>query len=340
MATIKDVAKLAGVSVSTVSVAINTTPEEKKVAPQTRARILEAMHTLGYQPNIAARKLRMDENPRPIIAVFWPLDHRSHMIGYMLPDFQRATSKAYFDCEILVYPYKSGALSEARDYFENRRFNGAFIGATSENDMLFLQEITPHAPIVLYNRYLERYNTVTSDNIAAGTLAASLIEQGGYHTVSLFTNEMSTPAIQTRTDAFVVECIRRGITILSQYPIATNNQPESVIQSTRQMVSDHSVGEVLLFQNHNHALVSIYEMQKLGLSTPEDVKVLTMNSGDAGMSRFLSPSVTNVGFDFHEMFMDCINILMRSILDVSIVDKPIHKVYKPFIEFGETFPAP
>jgi len=55
MATIKDVAARAGVSVATVSYVINGT---KPVAPETAARVRRAMEELDYHPNAAAQSLR------------------------------------------------------------------------------------------------------------------------------------------------------------------------------------------------------------------------------------------------------------------------------------------
>ena len=51
MATIKDVAKSAGVSVTTVSIIINGKSEERKISAATQERVQDAMRELGYQPN-------------------------------------------------------------------------------------------------------------------------------------------------------------------------------------------------------------------------------------------------------------------------------------------------
>ena len=55
MATISDVAKLSGISVSTVSRVINDNPH---VSPEKRQKVLEAMEQLGYAPMQAARQMR------------------------------------------------------------------------------------------------------------------------------------------------------------------------------------------------------------------------------------------------------------------------------------------
>ncbi|RHQ18859.1 LacI family transcriptional regulator [Lachnospiraceae bacterium AM48-27BH] len=62
MATIKDVAKLAGVSVTTVSIIMNGKSGERKISAQTQERVQDAMRELGYQPNLTARRLRFQES--------------------------------------------------------------------------------------------------------------------------------------------------------------------------------------------------------------------------------------------------------------------------------------
>ena len=80
MATIKDVAKAAGVSVTTVSIIINGKAEERKISEATRDRVLETMRELGYQPNLSARRLRNQDSKKPVIAFFWPIDYRTTIL--------------------------------------------------------------------------------------------------------------------------------------------------------------------------------------------------------------------------------------------------------------------
>ena len=62
--TIKDVAKLAGVSVSTVSRVVNK-GDDKSASPETRRRIWDAVSTLGYTPNLHARQLKSSQETLP-----------------------------------------------------------------------------------------------------------------------------------------------------------------------------------------------------------------------------------------------------------------------------------
>ena len=63
---------------------INGKAEERKISAATQQRVAEAMRDLGYQPNLSARRLRSQENERPVIAFFWPLDYRVSILASFL----------------------------------------------------------------------------------------------------------------------------------------------------------------------------------------------------------------------------------------------------------------
>lgn len=67
-ATIKDVARLAGVSTATVSLVVN---QKEGVKPETRERVLAAVRQMNYTPNASARQL---------------IDRKSHTIGLVVTD--------------------------------------------------------------------------------------------------------------------------------------------------------------------------------------------------------------------------------------------------------------
>ena len=93
MATLKDVAKLAGVDVSTVSRALTAS---KNVSPETRARVAAAAAKLGYVPNVAAQALRKGQTrtigvvlPRLHLSSFSDIllgiEHEARGLGYFIP---------------------------------------------------------------------------------------------------------------------------------------------------------------------------------------------------------------------------------------------------------------
>ena len=90
MVTLKDVAKLANVDVSTVSRALSNT---SYVHPETKARILQAVKQLSYQPNVLARGLR--QGKRHTIGVIVPTVHMTLFSGITIGIDQEARKQGY-----------------------------------------------------------------------------------------------------------------------------------------------------------------------------------------------------------------------------------------------------
>ncbi|MDE6185713.1 MAG: LacI family DNA-binding transcriptional regulator, partial [Lachnospiraceae bacterium] len=71
MVGIKDIAKKAGVSFSTVSIILNGRAEERKISPGTQKKVMDAVKELQYRPNISAKSLKEGRNSSFVIALFW-----------------------------------------------------------------------------------------------------------------------------------------------------------------------------------------------------------------------------------------------------------------------------
>src|SRR5512139_2411669 len=69
--TLKDVAKLAGVSTKTVSRVVNN---QREISPETRARVQAAIDRLGYRPNVLARSL-IHQRTNTLGVVAWGIDY-------------------------------------------------------------------------------------------------------------------------------------------------------------------------------------------------------------------------------------------------------------------------
>ena len=88
MASIKDVAEMAGVSLSTASIVANGKSKERKISEATQKKVLETMKALNYIPNVSAKTLRRGESQKYVVALFWNFDFRSIMMHRFLFGFQ------------------------------------------------------------------------------------------------------------------------------------------------------------------------------------------------------------------------------------------------------------
>ena len=136
MASIKDVAKHANVSISTVSIIINGKSEERKISQETQKKVRQAMKELNYQPNFSAKKLRSSQNKKTI-ALFWTTDFREVMLARFLSGLQTTINKMKLDYDIIIYPYENDHLCEEQTLTQISNYHGAIIANASQKDLDF-----------------------------------------------------------------------------------------------------------------------------------------------------------------------------------------------------------
>lgn len=333
MATIRDVAKLAGVSVTTVSAVLNTSIEDKKVALKTREKVNEAIRMLGYQPSIAARRLRGSNESVPVIAIFWPLDYRINMLGTVLKNMKSVVDQAYFKCELVVFPFKNDELVNYKDQFANEAFNGAFLGALSEADLEFLRSLDTNIPMVLYNRHLEKQHSVESDNQLSGKLAAQLLKESGCQEVVIFQYTNMMKNARQRLDSFMKACSENGIRIKEQVFLQYDNK-EQTKEKTKKLADTDGLGDACIYCDELTAYASLFTMVSMGIRVPDEVKVLLLSTASNPMTSYVTPSITRVEYAIDDMLQECMRILIYSIQQQK--QEEIHKIYEPVIVYGDT----
>ena len=102
MSSIKDVAALAGVSLSTVSIVVNGKAKERKISEATQQRVLEAMQELSYIPNVSAKILRKGDTQKYVVALFWNFDFRGIMMHRFLFGLQKRIQEENADMSVEI----------------------------------------------------------------------------------------------------------------------------------------------------------------------------------------------------------------------------------------------
>ena len=204
MATIKDVAKHADVSIATVSRIINN---RGPISEKTRNRVYESMKALNYQPNEMARALQKQ---------------KSNIIGLIVPSieydfFSRLIEAVEETCHEHGYKLMIGRSGENEDreiemvsMLEGNKVDGILLCSRIGDAGIYRDRTT--MPIVSIDREIDGFTTVTSDNYQGGVLAADELYAAGSRHPFLFGNR--TPEYMTmnaRNKGFFDECGKLGM---------------------------------------------------------------------------------------------------------------------------------
>ncbi|HEY8025617.1 MAG TPA: LacI family DNA-binding transcriptional regulator [Burkholderiaceae bacterium] len=206
-----DIARLAGVSTSTVSRALSGSP---LVNEETRRRIEELAKSLNYSVNVGAQNLRLGQNRT--VAVVVPFDSlkRQHLSDPFFLSLLGSIADALTDrgLDMLLTRVDSEKLYAAAQAYETGRAIGVIlIGQWRHHDQLN-QLAARQIPIVVWGAQLPQqlYATVGSDNVTGGFLATEhLIKTGRKHIA--FFGDIQLPEVAHRHDGYCKALAKHGI---------------------------------------------------------------------------------------------------------------------------------
>lgn len=219
MSTLKDVAALAQCSLTTASIVANGRGDEMHISPATQQRVAEAIQQLQYRPDRGAQLLRAGRR-RLTIALYWPLDHRTTLLGDRLYNFYSILQQEQEPAdpyELLIQTYFSGRLGEMLSPILQGRYDGVIIGGAGEQDLIQLENADISTPLVLINAESRKYSTAGVNHAQAGSQAAALIHQKGYRECAVIRGGDHYDGTSQRTKAFLNSCRQLGIRIQPEW---------------------------------------------------------------------------------------------------------------------------
>lgn len=178
-ATMKDVARLAGVSVSTVSRVLANHPA---ISEETASRVREAMKTLKYQPNQIARSL--SNRATHTVALIMPDPANYPLMNPFFVNAIRGVSQYLHRFNyylLLTYPERGNELALIKDLYGSQRTDGVILTSVKKEDGIiqFLNDV--EHPFVVIGHPYDEDNTLWVDNDNFGIIyeiTSRLISQG------------------------------------------------------------------------------------------------------------------------------------------------------------------
>lgn len=335
MPTIKDVAAAAGVSPTTVSLVMNGHGPENRIPKETIERVHAAMRELGYQPNLSARRLRNSAERKPVIAFYWPLDYRAHMMGFFLSLIQNALKDKSFDCEVLLHPYINDHIEEACTPLLQNNYSGAIISAASEQDVRMLEQMNIQMPLVLINRESNKYTAVGVNSNKAGLLAASLIRQKGYSQIAVIGPDNHYFAASRRTEAFRFACKQLGIQIPDEWFFTAPNTPEDGALAAEKVCALSTMPKMLFCESDAMIPGILYTFHRYGVLIPQDMELLCFSTKDPKQTKYLVPSVSIIAMPSDEIIQQSLSALIVHITTGS--REPMRIECEARVELRDTF---
>lgn len=311
MASIRDVAEMAGVSISTVSRVITGSAN---VESGTRARVEEAIRETKYRPNLNARSLRSRSGqlvglalPKIIHETFSTIIHyaeqEAHKMGYGLiignteddPERERAFIDDLLSRNVDAIVFSR--VSDASQLPEGARERGL--------------------PIVVIDRVIE-HETITSietDNREAGRLVANLFLKGGHRNIGTVTGPKNVRSVRERDAGFMNTLEAAGIEMPSAQHLEGNFEFDSGVSAAEAFLELVELPTAIWAQCDLAAVGLLRRFSQAGVRVPEDVSLVGMDN--VPISKMVVPSLTTVDQPFEEFCRRAFHIIHHQLEDPS-----------------------
>lgn len=307
MASIKDVAKEAGVSFSTVSIVINGNAEARKISAETQNKVWEAVKRLNYQPNLSARSLRSQSTNKKTIALYWTTDFREVMCSRFLAGLNKYIKAQNLDYEVFVHTYINNELYKEEQNLLRPDFHGAIIATATPKDIAFLEKSSLNTPVVLYNRQSEAFSNVFVDDNVIGRKAAKAFAANGHKSVALVCAPYVFEGMRIRDTTFINECKKSRIDVI-KYDIPVVSA-ESGYNFSKEIDFSAITG---IYLPSDTLVVGLNRYcHENGINVPNDLSVLAIGNGIPDYSLYSVPSTSVVDIPMELMAENSLKLLER-----------------------------
>ena len=288
-ATIERVADHAGVSSKTVSRVINN---ERGVRPETRARVLEAIAQLDYQPNLSARGLAGDRSF--LVGLFYDKP------GDYLSEFQTGAVQRCREAglHLMVEPLEMASAGGTRDVsalIRQLRLEGVIlVPPLSDNALLrdiLAAAAIPAVHIAPMHEPADSPSVDTDDRAAARKLTAQLIVLG-HRRIAFMLGRPGHRATEQRYLGFEDVMRARGLTIDPKLVQAGNFEFSDGLECARRILEARPRPTAVFASNDDMAAAVVCIGRQMRLALPEQLSIVGFD--DAPVATMIWPQLTTV----------------------------------------------
>ncbi|NNC23098.1 LacI family DNA-binding transcriptional regulator [Salinisphaera sp. USBA-960] len=276
MASIKDIAARANVSVATVSHVLNST---KALSPEVVHAVRDAASALGYRPNETARALRTG---------------RSNALGLIVPDLtnpyfptiaQVIQQQAWRLGYALFLIDSAGDVDAERNGFDrltDRGVDGVIWAPTTDNPSL-----EPEIPTVAIDRFVPTVDCVSTDHRQSGAVLGHYAASLGHQRIGFLNGPQSLVSARYRR-AGIMDALPESIDTVWERDVPFSLSLPAEIEV---LLTDPGV-TLVVGGNDAIALSAMHSLSEAGFTVPDDVSVLGFD--DIPLAQLACPPLTTV----------------------------------------------
>lgn len=307
--TIKDVARYADVSPSTVSRVISNSP---RISPKTTEKVREAMKKLGYHPNAIARSLVMQKTNTIGLVLARRTDtaFANPFFSEIIQGIASVAQQAHFNLMLSAAEDYHQEQEEVLKMFRNRKVDGVILMASRVHDELITKLQQFNCPFVLIGRSLEINNIpiVNNDNIKAAYNMTEFLIRKGYKKIAALSGPEEYVVSQDRMRGYREALQDNDIDFCDELVKYCDFSFEGGYDSALELLNYADLDAIFAFDDMM-ASGALRAAQNMGFDIPGQVAVAGFN-GDPVVAYF-KPALTTVKIPIMKMGEEAARMLIR-----------------------------
>lgn len=330
MVSMKDISAVCGVSIATVSKALNN---HRDIGEETKEHIRQVAKEMGYSPNSAAKMLKTNRSYN--LGVLFTDDDQSGLthdhFAYVLNSFKNAAEQKGYD---LTFISSSRSSVRKMSYLEHTRYRG-FDGVVIANINFYAPEVEElvrsEIPIVTIDHVFNNRISIISDNVKGmRDLLTYIYEQG--HRKIAYIHGADSSVTQSRLSSFYRTAEELSLKIPDEYILeAPYRDTKTAYRMTEKLLDLKNPPTCICYPDDFSAFGGMNAVKERGLRIPEDISVAGYDGIRVG--RHIEPQLTTIKQDTASLGRLAAEKL------ISLIERPKTTIIEQVIVEGEVFPG-
>ena len=306
---LKQVAAVAGVSVSTVSRVLNG---KSYVNEETRKIVTEAIRKTNYQPNALAQSLKMGRSNTICLMIPSIENLMFPKLTRGVEDEARKNGMTVFLCNT----DEDAAIEKSYLETMKQRWIDGFIVCSLSSYAPHIRSLRDEGyPLVLVNRFEEsdigKVDTVTSDNFQIGYDATRYLARIGHKRIAIVCGREELLLYRERLRGYRKALSDSGLPEREEYLLRESDGSNGFYYQIRELAEQGQLPDAIFCTSDPKAFVVMHALHDMGLRIPEDVAVIGVDN--VSMSAMVEPPLSTMTQHLYDMGMEAAKSLIRQI---------------------------
>ncbi|EFM12925.1 transcriptional regulator, LacI family [Paenibacillus curdlanolyticus YK9] len=319
MVTIKDIARIAGVSPSTVSRVVSNHP---RISLDTSRKVKKIMDELGYHPNVMAKSLVSKTTntlaillPRPAEELF-----QNFFFGELLRGILTQANRAGYDMLMTTATSEHDEIETVSRLVRGRRVDGVILISSRINDPIVAFLVQQAFPFVLIGRsdsYPDALSVDNDNKQAAFDATQHLISQG-HERIGFVSGPINLTVSGDRLSGYSSALEAAGLPVRPDWIVEGEFLQESGYRAMSLIMSLPERPTALVVIDDVVAFGVLRGLNELGYSVPDDISLVSFNN--IALSELATPPISSIDIGTYQLGYIAAQTLVRA-----VNDEPAHQ---------------